>query len=240
MNLYSGKNFSAPSVLISLCVHAGILLIGHAAVAYSWVIPIQTEQSILLELNSSASHPKSSAQKAALPKTEEKPQNPAPEKEKLADAAPKNSGWDNREFQDRQARMDQKIELIREQIRKIKEGQSTGAELKGFELISAGLDSESWRSYLAKLRRQVLEKWYPMILSRESQLKTSEARLDFYIGTDGRVVAYEIADLKGVPVFGEICLEAFRRAIGTEASLARQAVKPVGNFLKVSLFFYYQ
>lgn len=242
MGKFLDKRISSLSLLTSLAFHACLLLVGHAAIAYSLTMPIGADRSVLLELNPKLSVKSEAPVRGDKTATVDQSISEIKNQELSADAAPRNLGWDDREFKERQSRMDAKIEAIREQIKKIKSAQTnqSGALLKGFELVSAGLESESWKSYLSKLRQQVLEKWYPMILSREGQLDTSEAQLDFFIGSDGRVLSYEIAKLSGTQEFAELCLEAFRRAIGAELKESKSGVKLAGNSLKVSLFFYYQ
>lgn len=242
MSHFSEKHLRAFSLTVSLCAHGALLVFGHAAIAYSSIIPIQFDRSILLELNSFVSADRPARESKAQTKLSAKPTRRIKPREKLAEAAPRNFGWNDREFKERQSRMDAKIEAIRHQIKKMRETRSeeSHGQLKGFELISAGLDGESWRAYLAKLRKQVLDQWYPLILSREDELDTSEVRLDFFIGTNGQILDYKIAESSGSEKFSELCLEAFKRAIVPGSNGEKSTVNPEDGSLKVSLFFYYQ
>jgi len=242
MSQFSEKHLRVFSLVISVCAHAALLVFGYTAVAYSSVITPQFDQSILVELNSFASA-------AHLPQKVKVPSDPIQKStsrvkpaEKSAQAAPKNPGWNDREFNERQGRMDAKIETIRDQIKKMREARSEEfrGQLKGFELVSAGLESESWKAYLAKLRKQVLDQWYPLILSHEDELDVSEVRLDFFIGTNGQILEYKIAESSGSEKFSELCLEAFKRAIAHGLNGEKRATGQESGSLKISLFFYYQ
>ena len=138
--------------------------------------------------------------------------------------------------------MDSKIDAIRAQIKKIRESASEKPEmeLKGFEVVSAGQESAAWRDYLARLRKKVLEKWYPLVLSSENELDQSEVRLDFILNGDGSIKNYEIAEWTGSEKFRDLCLESFKRAMPFQlAQTIEETAKSSAPF-KVSLFFYYQ
>lgn len=242
MTQFSEKHLRIFSLIISTFVHAALLVFGYTAVAYSSVITPQFDQSILVELNSSVSAAHRPQEVKVSSKPIEKPASRVKPAERLDQTAPKNSGWNDREFKERQGRMDVKIKTIRDQIKKMREARSEEfrGQLKGFELVSAGLESESWRAYLAKLRRQVLDQWYPLILSHEDELDASEVRLDFFIGTSGQILEYKIAESSGSEKFSELCLEAFKRAITPGLSGEKRSVGQESGSLKVSLFFYYQ
>ena len=242
MDKFSNIKLRFSSLTLSLIAHMLLLVLGHATFAYSSVLPDQFYQSVLVELNPLRP-------KARLPVSQKIENLTVPKKTEIAKSNPNFSQrhsagfkWNDREFKARQTRMDAKIDALRAQIKQMRE--STAAkldtELKGFELVSVGLESESWKDYLAKLRKKVLEKWYPLVLASEDELNQSEVRLDFFINARGGIEKYEIAEWKGSEKFRDLCLESFKRAMPFQLMQIVQELKKSSEPLKVSLFFYYQ
>ncbi len=199
------------------------------------------EQTLHLELNSErleAEKNMVTIHQKEDKKTEKISPSRSRESEKLRRQAKRHN---RQELEKKQKEWDQRIAVIRDDLRKSVQTKLTNNVDYHFDLLAAQKKEAGWESYLRKIRKKVLERWSAQISKAEKGLVKSRARLDFLISRSGKVMQYSISEWEGSTKFRDLSLRAFEEALPfdsfSEGSLDQ---KSADELFALSLIFYYQ
>ena len=138
-------------------------------------------------------------------------------------------------------RIDRQIRFIRAKLyRAVKQSRFYGQSSDGFRVVSLEFSGKRWNDYLSNLREKVLEKWYPRLIQMEGQLVSSQARLDFVLTKQGEIKECLVGEWKGSEKFRDLSVQAFQSAAPFGPLPIDEGDKTSGDFVRISLFFYYQ
>lgn len=144
-------------------------------------------------------------------------------------------------LKEKQKQIDEKINIIRRKLHQaFRRNQYRERKVKHLEAVSVKMQSRGWLTYLAKLRENVLEKWYPRLVQDEGKFAASEVRIDFILKKTGEIENIRVGSWKGSELFRELSLKSFKEALPL-APLPKDEFRfQKDESMPASFFFYYQ